>query len=416
MKKIVISLLFVAFVLIYSNYSTASDSNQIAGNTFLEKENDMKTQVTGNTDFTFELYGKLVDDSNVSKSNLFFSPYSISTALAMTYGGAKGETQKQMAKVLHFVLPQQRLHPAFGSLQKQLIQEDKSGGYQLLLANGLWGQKGAPFLKEFLDLNQYYGAGLKLLDFAKETEQSRKIINSWVEEKTEYKIKDLIPQDGVNTNTVLVITNTIYFKGEWKTKFNKDYTRSMDFYVSAEDAVKVAMMITREKFKLYEDEKLQTVELPYKGNELSMLILLPRDIEGLKEIESTLSTDSLNGFLSKMKTTEVDVVFPKFKMTWGTFSLKKTLIDLGMPDAFNLKKADFSGMTGKRDLCISDVFHKAVIEVNEEDTEAAAGSGLIMAASDAPPVFHANHPFIFFIKDNRSGSILFMGRVMNPVE
>ncbi|MGD0784230.1 MAG: serpin family protein [Sedimentisphaerales bacterium] len=378
--------------------------------------NDVNATVTGNTTFAFDLYAKLAKDSKTS--NLFFSPYSISTALAMTYGGARGETQSQMANVLNFTLPNQKLYSAFGDLQKHLIQENKSGGYQLLLANALWGQKGEPFLKEFLDSTQnYYGAGLRQLDFINETERSRQIINSWVEENTKDKIKDLIPQGDIDRDTILVLTNAIYFKGDWKTKFKKKDTQSTDFYLSAKDKVKADMMQVKEKFKCYADEKMQVLELPYKNNELSMLVFLPNKIEGLAEIENTLSTERLNDSLSKMRTTEIEIYLPKFKMTWGTFSLKKTLIDLGMSNAFKAGKADFSGINGRKNLWVSDVFHKAFIEVNEEGTEAAAGTAVVIVKSiEIPMVFRADHPFIFIIKDNRSGSILFMGRMMNPSE
>ena len=383
---------------------------------------DIKTLAGGNTDFAFAFYGKLKDDPNVTvpkgepNGNLFFSPYSISTALAMTYAGARGNTEKQMAAALHFTLPQQRLHPAFGALQKQLIQDENSQGYLLLLANALWPQKGEPILKEFLDLNKhYYEAGITLLDFANETEKSRQIINSWVEEKTKSKIKDLIPPDGVDRETVLVITNAVYFKGDWKFKFEKSDTKREDFAVSAKNKIKVDMMHLKENFKYYDDANLQVIELPYKGDELSMLVILPRDTEGIKDIESTLSAENLNRLLSKMKTREVDVYFPKFKIAWGTFSLNKVFITLGMSDAFNPGQADFTGMHLKRNIWIENIFHKAFIEVNEEGTEAAAGTAVVIEKSiKLPVVFCADHPFIFLIKDNRSGSILFMGRVMDP--
>lgn len=398
----------------------ATDQNHTVSNAFVADPNNIKIAVAGNTNFAFALYGKLKDDPNVTvpKGNLFFSPYSISTALVMTYGGARGETQKQMANVLHFTLPRQNLYSAFGTLQKQLVQKDKTCGYQLLLANALWGQKSEPFLKEFLDFTEYYyGAGFSQLDFVNETEQSRHTINSWVEEKTNNKIKDLIPPGGIDEQTALVLTNAIYFKGEWKIKFSKWKTRKADFTVSTKDKVKVPMMHLKEDFKYYEDEKLQTLELPYKGDEISMLVILPSEPEGIREIENTLTTENLNILLSKIKSTKVDVFFPKFKMTWGTFSLKNTLVVLGMPEAFEPEKADFSGMNGKRDLWISDVFHKTFIEVNEEGTEAAAATGVVMSkALHIEPVFRADHPFIFIIKDNHSGSILFMGRVINPVE
>jgi serpin B len=383
---------------------------------YASDEKDIKEAVAGNSEFAFDLYGKLKDSN--PKGNLFFSPYSISTALAMTYAGARGNTEKQMAKTLHFTLPGKRLHSAFGIVQKQIIQDEKSRGYQLLLANALWGQKGEPFLKEFLDLTKdYYGAGINQLDFKNETEKSRQIINQWVEKKTKEKIKDLIPTKGIDELTVLVLTNAIYFKGEWKTKFEEQYTRRSDFYISAKDKVEVDMMLIEENFKCYEDEKLQIVELPYKGDELSMLVLLPTEIEGIKEVEDTLTTERLNNIISKMQTEQIEVYLPKFRIAWGSFSLNDALIALGMPDAFDRgeKPADFSGINGKEDIWISDVFHQAFIEVNEEGTEAAVGTGVVLTlGGPILPVFCADHPFIFIIKDNRTGSILFMGRVMNP--
>ena len=409
MKKIIFIVFCVCCVTGVSCYGAVDPNHTSDGN-------DIKEAVAGNTDFAFALYDKL--RNNDPNANLFFSPYSISTALAMTYAGARGNTEKQMATALHFTLPGQRLHRTFGTLQKQLVQGDKSRGYQLFLANALWGQKGEPVLKEFMDLTKdYYGSGFSQLDFANETEKSRQIINSWVEEKTKEKIKDLIPPGGVDTATSLVITNAIYFKGEWKAKFEKEYTRLADFAVSAKDKVKIDMMLIEEKFKCYADEKMQAVELPYESNELSMLVLLPEDTEGIKELENTLTTESLNTLLSKMQTEKIEVYLPKFKMTWGTFPLKEALIALGMRDAFDRgeKMADFSGINGKGGIWISDVFHKAVIEINEEGTEAAAGTAVVFTKCLAM-VFRANHPFIFIIKDNRSGSILFMGRVMNPAE
>lgn len=417
MKKIIFVLFWVCCV-------TSVNCSKTVNPNHIVDDNEIKEAVAGNTDFAFDLYGKLSNDPNATEprgepnGNLFFSPYSLSTALSMTYAGAHGNTEKQMVETLHFTLPNQRLHPAFGTLQKQLVQDDKSRGYQLLLANALWGQKGEPILKEFLDLNKnYYGAGLTLLDFVNETEKSRQTINRWVEEKTKEKIKELIPQGGIIPEVVLVLTNAIYFKGEWQTKFEKKDTEPADFSISGKDKVKVDMMHLKEDFKYYEDEKMQAVELPYKNDELSMLVLLPSDTEGIREIENTLTAKSLNVLLSKMWTTKVDVYFPKFKMTWGTFSLNKALVALGMSDAFDHLKADFTGIKVKRDLWISNVFHQAFIEVNEEGTEAAAGTAVVIVKSiELPVVFCADHPFIFIIKDNRSGSILFMGRVMNPAE
>jgi len=418
MKKIIFALFWVCCLTRINCYG-AVDSSRAARGELVESAdgNDIKEAVAGNTDFAFALYGKLKDDT--PNGNLFFSPYSISAALTMTYAGACGNTEKQMAKALCFTLPKQNLYPAFGALQSQLVQEDKSRGYRLLLANALWLQKGEPFLQEFLDLaGHYYGAGFTLLDFRNETEKSRQKINSWVEEKTKEKIKDLIPPDGVDEDTVLVLTNAIYFKGEWKTKFRWWKTRRADFNISAKDKVEVRLMHLKEDFKYYADKKMQVLELPYKSDELSMLVLLPKEIEGIKELENTLTAETLNVLLPKMWNTKVDVYLPKFKLVWGTFSLNNALIALGMRDAFDQLKAEFSGINSKGGIWISDVFHQAFIEVNEKGTEAAAATAVVIVTSlnNGLPVFRADHPFIFIIRDNRSGSILFMGRVMNPAE
>lgn len=409
MNKLVIFALFSICCVTSVSGCGKADSGSFA-------DSDIKEAVAENNNFAFDLYGKL--KNNDSNSNLFFSPYSISTALAMTYPGARGETEKQMASALHFTLPSLRLHKTFGELQKQLVQEEKSRGYQLLIANALWGQKGEPFLLEFLNLTQsYYGAGISQLDFVNETEKSRQIINRWVEEKTKEKIKDIIPGDGISPDTELILTNAIYFKGEWKTKFEEKDTEPADFAISEKEKIKVPFMHLKKDFKYYEDEKMQIVELPYKSDELSMLVLLPNETEGIKELENMLAAKSLNTLLSKTDPAEIDVYFPKFKITWGSFSLNKVLIDLGMPDAFDRRKADFSGINGIGGIWISSVFHQACIEVNEEGTEAAAGTGVVMTWGITDiPVFCADHPFIFIIKDNRTGSILFMGRVINPAE
>jgi serpin B len=424
MKKknisIAIALVLLAFLLYLVYDSYASSGSSISKKALITDVNDMNAVVSGNIDFALSLFDRLKDDENAiaPKGNLFFSPYSISNALAIVYGGTRGQTKEQIAAALHFTLPDQNFYSAFDMLQKQPFQNDMSRGYQLLLANALWYQKGEPFLKDFLDLTQnYYGGGLNQLDFVNETEKSRQKINSWIEEKTKDKIKDLILPNGINKETTMVLTNAIYFKGEWKTKFSWWKTKDADFTVSANKKVKVPLMHIKEKFNCCSDANSQVLELPYKNDEISMLVILPKDTEGIKKVENAISAEYLKYLLSKMKLREVDAYFPKFKMTWGTFCLNKILSELGMPDAFNPGQADFSGINGKKDLWISVIFHKAFIEVNEKGTEATAAMSVgLSRAKTFPFVFRADHPFIFLIKDNRSGSILFMGRVMNPTE
>jgi len=380
---------------------------------------NLKTVVAGNSEFAFDLYAKLKDSPKVKEAggNLFFSPYSISAALAMTWAGARAETEKQMAQVLHFNLPQEQLHPAFGALEKLLNDGYKKGEYRLSIANALWGQKGEGFLKEFLDLtDKYYSAGLNEVDFVNpvEREKTRQIINAWVEKRTQDKIRELIGKNNLDRDTVLVLTNAIYFKGDWVNQFDKKNTKNAPFMVTAEEKVEMPLMYLKEKFKYWADDRLQIIELPYKGEHLSMIVLLPKETGGLADLEKSLTLNNLNTWLSKFRKQEVMVYLPKFKMTSG-FSLVRTLADMGMPSAFS--GADFSGLNGKKDLFITEVLHKAFVEVNEEGTEAAAATAVVLGRGFAEiPVFRADHPFVFMIKDNRSGSILFIGRVVNPAK
>lgn len=379
----------------------------------------MKVVVGGNSKFAFDLYARIKDDPAVTKygGNLFFSPYSISTALAMTWAGARDETERQMAEVLHFGLPQAQLHKTFGSLEKRLNEAGEEGRYELSVANALWGQAGYNFLKGFLELTEAsYGAGLKEVDFAGQTEKSRQIINGWVEEKTKDKIKDLIGPGVLNPLTRLVLTNAIYFKGDWLNQFDKKLTRDEPFKLNRSEQVKVPVMHIKERLGYRADDKLQMLQLPYEGEELSMIILLPVEIDGLAEVERLLTTEKLDEWTKGLRKQEVDVSLPKFKMT-TKFELADYLKKMGMPDAFSLPPGDFSGMTGDKSLFISNVIHKAFVAVDEEGTEAAAATavGMRLTSVPLPPkVFRADHPFIFIIKDNHSQSILFMGRLMDP--
>jgi len=375
--------------------------------------NEAKLVAESNNAFAFDLYAKLKG----AEGNLFFSPFSISTALAMTYAGARGDTAAQMAEVLHFDLPPVLLHRALAAAMGRLQAKEEDRGYQLSIANALWGQEGCRFLPEFLDLTKnHYGAGLREVNFAR-TERARKTINKWVEKQTHDKIKDLIKKGVLQPETVLVLTNAIYFLGDWACQFEERRTNDAPFTLLDGKKIKTPMMRQTEDFKYMEGEDFKALGLPYKNNELSMIIFLPNKADGLPAFEKALTAEGIAKSIAKMREEEVLVALPKFKMT-SEFELSKTLQSMGMTDAFWLPPADFSGMTGKKDLFIAKVIHKAFVEVNEKGTEAAAATAVVMHLAVAMPsktkVFRADHPFLFLIRDNRTGSILFIGRVMNP--
>ena len=374
--------------------------------------------ITGNNEFAFNLYSQIknLPDIKQDEGNLFFSPYSISTALAMTYIGARGNTAKEMAQVLELPsLKLEQIASAFGELQNSLQADKETSGYQLNVANALWGQKGYGFLPDFLDINKkYFGSGLTEVDF-EQHEQARQIINTWVENQTQEKIKDLLPPGIFDDDlTRLVLTNAIYFKGFWETQFKTENTKPAKFNVTTDKTVDVQMMFQKGKYSYGEDDEMQLLSLPYKGNELSMFIILPKKIDSFDSVEQKVIKNNLP--ITALRAQEVGVYLPKFKITCGTINLKDTLKAMGMKDAFS-DSSDFSGMNGRRDLYISQVFHKAFVEINEEGTEAAASTAVVIklkSVSLPTPVFRADRPFIFMIKDNASQSILFIGKVCNP--
>jgi serpin B len=359
----------------------------------------------------------------------------------MTYAGARGKTEKQMVATLRFPIalehiwvdrrwreieahisktwPQKKVHPAYAELLKQL-KPGKKAGYELHVANALWGQKGYPWLKEFLATTKdNYGAGLREVDFKTKTEAARQTINKWVEEQTKEKIKDLLAKGILTPLTRLVLTNAIYFKGDWASQFDKKRTREANFTCwgvpkGARVAVKVPMMNQTEKFGYAETKDLQALRMAYAGKELSMVIVLPKKVGDLTAVEKSLVKGGLKDVLKNLRDREVRVLMPKFKME-SEFRLDKTLKAMGMTDAFS-EKADFSGMNGRKYLFISAVVHKAFVDVNEEGTEAAAATAVIAEGliETLPPVFRADHPFIFLIRHEKTGAILFVGRVMNP--
>ena len=403
-------------------------ANSLAMNNPAEKKDmNKKTIVEGNNKFALELFARLQS----TKGNLFFSPYSISTALAMAHAGARNETESQMADVLHFPvtvnrridsasksLPdKQQFASSFGNIIKDLNKRGQKGGYTLTVANALWGQKDYGFLEDFLELIQAnYDGRLNEVDFITAAESARRTINAWVEKKTNKKIKNLISKGVLDSMTRLVLTNAIYFKGNWARQFKEDRTQDAPFTLADGQKIEVAMMNQKAEFGYMESDAFQALELPYVDEELSMVILLPKEFNALDEFEKTLTPEKLSQWLAKIFKREVVVFVPRFKMT-SQFSLASVLKSMGMKDAFS-SNADFSGINGKRDLFISAVIHKAFVEVNEEGTEAAAATGVVMTLTSMGPtripVFRADHPFLFLIRDNLSGSILFIGRVANP--
>jgi len=379
---------------------------------------DAKAKVAESANaFGLALYGRVRGE----EGNLFLSPYSIASALSMTWAGARGETATEMADTL--ALPPawrgepERIHAAFGHLTDSL--NDPKAAYELTVANALWGQKGHGFRGEFLGLvDEFYGAGLREVDFARNTEAARRTINAWVEKETREKIKNLIPQGGLTPLTRLVLTNAIYFLGTWQFPFDEDRTKEEDFFAPSA-AVRVPMMRETKHYRYADAGGHHVLQLPYKGRDLAMLLLVPKAKEGLAAVEKALSAEALAGWIGKMKPTRVRVLLPRFKVTWKR-EMSSVLAAMGMPRAFHPGRADFSGMAGRPgDLFIQKVFHKAFVEVNEEGTEAAAATAVGVGVTGIPPepiVVRADRPLVFLIRDTRSGAILFLGRLVNPKE
>jgi len=371
--------------------------------------------VEANNRFAIKLYRfyreKYKDD------NIFFSPFSISSAFSILYEGARGKTAEEIRNVFLFPSRSDVRREGYLTLYEEMNKPGKK--YELSLANALWVQKDYRFLKEYLNLiEKYYGGKATNLDFRRDPEGSRQIINKWVEEKTKEKIKDLLPQGSIDSLTRMVITNAIYFKGLWIFPFDKKKTSDADFKVNPDKIVKVKMMsLPRpQRFNYAETEDLQILEMLYEGDELSMLVLLPKE-NSLEKLEKELSLENLNKWRDMLQSKEVVVYFPKLKIV-RKYAMVDDLKKMGMPSVFDPSKADLSGLTGKRDLFVTAVYHQAYVDINEEGTEAAAATGIVVGrtAVEKRIIFRADHPFVFLIQDRRNGNILFMGRVYNPAK
>ncbi len=405
-----------------------------------KKESDtsfIKPVVQANNDFAITLYQQLSKENE--GKNIFFSPYSISSAFAITWEGAKGNTANEMASTLKFsdyVKTNSAVHAGLGALNLKYNQPNKP--YQLAVANALWGEKTFPFLDSYLEaLAKPYGTVLFPANFKGDADTERKRINEWVEGQTNNRIKDLLPERSVDSDSRLVLTNAIFFKGSWAKEFNKKQTYKSDFMLADGKKVKTFIMNKSEKtFKFAHLSKegkvvvqrfpgdgkpskgeFKLVELPYKGEELSMVIILPSEADGLSALEKNLSSENLQSWLKQMKKQDIELAIPKFKLE-TKYNLASSIISLGMKDAFT-PDADFTGMSdhpeAKR-LRITGAFHKAFVQVDEKGTEAAAATGIVVGIESARIIssFRADHPFLFLIRDVETGNILFLGRVMNP--
>jgi len=362
----------------------------------------------------FKFYGK----EAAKPGNLFFSPYSMYTAFAMAYEGAKGKTAEEIAATFDFQAKPAELRASLTALRKDLALAAKEAEFKQ--ANSFWAQENYKFLPAYLKtLRVTYGAEARQVNFSTKAEDARAAINGWTEKQTKGKIKDLFPEGAINSLSRLVLVNAVYFKGKWQEPFKKEMTSDADFTKTDGSRIKVKMMSsggTREA-SYSENDDLQALRLPYKGGGLSMLLLLPKAGKSLADMEKGLSAEKLDALRSGLEEQKVKVFLPRFTFSSG-FSLNGTLADLGMPTAFT-DAADFSGMTGKKDLYIQAAVHKAFVEVNEEGTEAAAATGISMGLKSAAfdfLVFRANRPFLFFIEDPKSGLLLFMGRVEDPTK
>ncbi|XP_057555313.1 serpin B4-like isoform X1 [Hippopotamus amphibius kiboko] len=369
----------------------------------------MSSLSEANIHFAIDLFQQIRQSK---KENIFYSPFSMTSALAMTSLGAQGQTASEIEKVLHFNEitentngggsrdPVEKLENVHHQFQNLLTEIKKpSDAYELKVANRLYGEKSIVFLQEYIDnVKKFYLASVESADFVHAAEESRNMINSWVESQTNEKVKDLFPKDSFSTDTILVLVNAMYFKGQWLQEFKKENT-------------------VEEKFWLNKDMHVRILEIPYKGKELSMVVLLPDEVDGLQKVEDQLTAEKLIEWTSPQNMREglVDLHLPRFRVE-ESYDLNDPLKALGMVAAFSDRDADFSGMTEIRGLVVSKVVHKSVVEVNEEGTEATGATGIeiITRSGRIPDTFHCDHPFLFFIKHNKTNTILFYGRVSSP--
>jgi serpin B len=406
--------LLAEIVLLFLGTNSKAEHNKSISDAKQKARNEKAAVVKANNAFAFDLYARLRQNQ---KGNLFFSPYSISTALGMMNAGARGETAQQIAKTLHFSLEPTRLHPTLKSLINELNGTSSKRSYELHVANSLWGQKGYPFFPSFLKQTaENYQADVNTVDF-RETEKARQTINRWVEKNTRQKIKGMFGPNTLDAETRLVLANAIYFKAQWWDWFEKEDTKKEVFRLAPNKKVaNIPMMHQKQDCRHYDGGSFQVLELPYKNNDLQMVLLLPKKVGGLAKFEQQLTASRLDEWLYRAKAYQVDITMPKFHFT-SEFSLKKILSMMGMPLAFSTR-ADFSGIGKSEELRLGAVMHTAYINLHELGTEVAVASVGNTIGSLAPAkrkvTFRADHPFVFLIRHTQTGTILFMGRLTNP--
>ena len=333
----------------------------------------------------------------------------------MTYAGARGKTEAELASVLHFTLGQQHLHSVFGELTSDLRSIPSLANITLNIANSLWPQGDSPLMERFLALvAEDYQASVVPVDYAAAPDSVRTKINRWVSTETQERIPALIPPGGIDPSTSLLLVSAIYFMGRWAETFDVNDTTQEPFHISPDAVVRVPMMRQSHEFNYFANDFLQMLELPYNNGHLSMLVLLPLSYDGLPQLEADLNWNSLQGWIVRSRRREVSTRIPRFTMS-SSLDVSHVLASMGIADAFSRRGADFSGMTGSRDLFVSSIQHGAFIDVNEQGTEAACASAVFTSYGFVQrATFHADHPFVFLIQDNWTRSILFIGRVLDP--
>lgn len=379
---------------------------------------EVDQQVEGNSAFAFDLLQQIRGEDK----NLFYSPHSMSTALAMLQAGARGQTEQQITEVMHYLTDQSKLHPSFNHLDLELNSRGQGAvaadgnPFRLNVVNAIWGQKDYSFLPEYLDtLALNYGSGLRVLDFASAPESARQTINAWVEDQTEQRIKELIPEKVITNLTRLVLTNAIYFNAAWATEFKADNTRDDSFILKDGTAVQVPTMRGKVGSAFYSDAGLKAAAIPYDGNELSMVVMIPDQVD-LDTFEASLTGAKVKQVIGGLQGQPVRITIPSFEFE-ADLGLKQILTNMGMVDAFT-NLADLSGIDGTDKLLVQDVLHKAFVKVNEAGTEAAAATAVVVGekTSVEPPSAElvVKQPFVFFIYDHATEAILFVGRVLDP--